>query len=337
MTERKLASIRRISAIEPIEDADAIEVAVVDGWRVVVKKGEFKPHSLGIYCEVDSFLPIQPEYEFLRPSSYRKLADGSEGFRLRTIKLRGQVSQGLLLQLPDGLWDYPVGADVTELLGIKKYETAIPVAIAGEMAGRFPTHLVPKTDEERIQNLTSMWKHFRSVGPWYVREKLDGSSITFFHNNGEFGVCSRNWQMKEGDTAAWRIANELGLPKSLGEYFGNIALQGELIGPGIQGNRYKSIKSSVRLFSAWNIDAQCYVHDAKLQVIAGTLGFLTVPYVRSYDVLPETIDELIASADGESALNLTPREGLVFRYYEEGMLRFSFKVISNKFLLKEKD
>jgi len=170
-----------------------------------------------------------------------------------------------------------------------------------------------------------------------VREKLDGSSLTFFHNNGEFGVCSRNWQMKEGDTAAWRIANELGLPKSLGEYFGNIALQGELIGPGIQGNRYKSIKSSVRLFSAWNIDAQCYVHDAKLQVIAGTLGFLTVPYVRSYDVLPETIDELIASADGESALNLTPREGLVFRYYEEGMLRFSFKVISNKFLLKEKD
>lgn len=94
---RRLATVQQISELRPIEGADAIEVARINGWDVVVKKGDFKTDEMVVFCEVDSFLPIQPEYEFLRKSSYKKMSDGTEGFRLRTIRLRGQLSQGLLI------------------------------------------------------------------------------------------------------------------------------------------------------------------------------------------------------------------------------------------------
>jgi RNA ligase (TIGR02306 family) len=96
---RKLATVQQIAELLPIEGADAIEVARINGWNVVVKKGEFKVDEMVIFCEVDSFLPIQPEYEFLRKSSYKKMSDGTEGFRLRTIKLRKTLSQGLIIPL----------------------------------------------------------------------------------------------------------------------------------------------------------------------------------------------------------------------------------------------
>jgi RNA ligase (TIGR02306 family) len=123
--ERKLASIQVIRDIRPIEGADAIELAIINNWQVVVAKNV--GHQIGdhvVYCEIDSFLPIQEEFEFLRKSSYKKMAD-REGFRLKTIKLRGQVSQGLILPMSvfgDFGWTAYEGLDVTERLGIIKYE-----------------------------------------------------------------------------------------------------------------------------------------------------------------------------------------------------------------------
>lgn len=152
--ERKLASIRKVENVIPIEGADMIEVSVVGGWKVVTKKGEFKPGDLAIYCEVDSFLPIKEEFEFLRKSSYKKMGE-QEGFRLKTIRLRGQLSQGLLLPASQEVLSlYKEGDDVTELLGIVKYEPPIPAELAGKVKGMFPSFL-RKTDEERIQNLTT--------------------------------------------------------------------------------------------------------------------------------------------------------------------------------------
>ena len=194
--ERKLASIRRITDIQPIPNADAIEVVVVGGWKVVTKKGEFNVGDLCVYCEIDSFLPILPQYEFLRKSSYKKLSTGEEGFRLRTIKLRGQVSQGLVLPLsvlPGGRELFE-GMDVTEVLSITKYEPPIPASLAGKVKGLFPSFL-HKTDEERVQNLANEFGILHLFQPnktYYVTEKLDGSSATFYFRNGEFGVCSRN-------------------------------------------------------------------------------------------------------------------------------------------------
>lgn len=152
--ERKLASIRIIKDIRPIEGADNIELATVDGWNVVVAKNV--GHKVGdyvIYCEVDSFLPIREEFEFLRKSSYKKMGE-REGFRLRTAKLRGQISQGLILPLNvlmkmgPFMFEFDEGVDVTEVLGIVKYEPPIPAELAGKVKGGFPS-FIPKTDEER--------------------------------------------------------------------------------------------------------------------------------------------------------------------------------------------
>jgi RNA ligase (TIGR02306 family) len=147
--ERKLASIRRITNISPIEGADKIELVTVDGWKVVVAKDVgHKVGNMVVYCEIDSFLPVKDEFEFLRKSSYKKMVDGTEGFRLKTIKLRGQVSQGLILPinvLPINQFasghNLPEGMDVTEMLGIVKYEPPIPAELAGKVKGMFPSFL----------------------------------------------------------------------------------------------------------------------------------------------------------------------------------------------------
>ena len=166
--ERKLASIRVIKDIAPIENADSIEVATVDGWHCVVKKGEFHVGEHVIYCEVDSVMPhTDPRFEWLRP----------RGFRVRTIKLRGQVSQGLVLPLSYlGMADdevHYIGQDVTERLGIVKYEPPIPAQLRGTVKGNFPTELLSKTDEERIQNLQELLTKYKGVRV-SMTEKLDG-------------------------------------------------------------------------------------------------------------------------------------------------------------------
>ena len=196
---RKLASIQQIRDIQPIPNADAIEVVIINGWQVVAKKGEFKIGELCVYFEIDSFLPIKPEFEFLRKSCYKKMADGSKGFRLKTIKLRGQISQGLAL--PFDLFIntkaafVEIGQDVTELLQVKKYEMPIPPALQGFAKGNFPS-FIRKTDQERVQNiwykLNEKYNHIN----FEVTLKLDGTSATYYYRDGEIGVCSRNLNLK---------------------------------------------------------------------------------------------------------------------------------------------
>ena len=131
---RKLASIQRIWKVEPIEGADGIELAHVLGWQCVVNKGQFQPMDLAVYFEIDSFLPIRPEFEFMRASSYRKTDIMGEGFRLRTMKFRGQISQELLLpinQFSELPLDIELGADVTEALGVRKWEIEERVKLFG--------------------------------------------------------------------------------------------------------------------------------------------------------------------------------------------------------------
>lgn len=338
--ERKLAAVRIISEIRPIEGADAIELAIVDGWQVVVAKNV--GHKVGdwiVYCEIDSFLPIKDEFEFLRKSSYKKMGD-LEGFRLRTIKLKGQVSQGLILPISvvpfNPLENYWEGMDVTELLGIVKYEAPIPAELSGKIKGNFPSFL-RKTDEERVQNLTKFYNKWVQEGlNFYVTEKLDGSSATFYINNGQFGVCSRNLDLleTEGNTF-WKVARELDLENKMAMFNKNIAIQGELIGEGIQGNPYKIKGHTIRLFNVFDIDNQLYFGLSELIRTANTLQIETVPILTDPVMkLPNTIEDVLLFADGKSALNESfDREGVVFRTLDRSI---SFKVISNKFLLKEK-
>jgi RNA ligase (TIGR02306 family) len=339
--ERKLATVRRIKEILPIEGADRIELAVVDGWKVVVAKDvQHKVGDLVIYCEIDSFLPIREEFEFLRKSSFKKMGD-QEGFRLRTAKMKGQISQGLILPIfvlnpPDtNIYVQPFeGLDVTEMLDIVKYEPPIPANLAGKVKGLFPSFLI-KTDEERVQNIAVEYSAlcFQSKHQFYVTEKLDGSSATFYINNGEFGVCSRNLELLETENNSfWKVARELKLEENLRALEKNICLQGELIGEGIQGNPYGIKGQTIRFFSVYQIDSRTRLGIKDLKDICFMIGLQTVPILESNFLLPNTIEEMLQYAEGKSALNpKTEREGVVVRSLDGTI---SFKAISNKFLLK---
>lgn len=345
---RKLASIQKIKEILPIEGADAIELAIVNGWKVVVAKNV--GHQVGdfvVYCEIDSFLPIEPEFEFLRKSSYKKMGD-QEGFRLRSVKIRGVVSQGLILPLSvlesksggkiiKNKLVLKEGDDVTDLLGILKYEPPIPADLAGKVKGQFPG-FIPKTDEERIQNLPEEFEEWKNLpeNSFYVTEKLDGSSATYYYKEGEFGVCSRNLELleTEGNTF-WKVAREMKLEEKLAVLGKNVSVQGELIGEGIQSNPYKIKGQTVKFFNAFDIDSHEYFNLPMFRIlIEETLELETVPILHLNFTLLESIEDILQMAEGKSSLNeKTEREGLVIRSHDRTI---SFKAISNKFLLKEK-
>jgi len=331
---RKLASIRTISNIRPIDGADMIEVATVDNWSVVVGKNDFKIGDNVIYFEIDSFLPIRPEFEFLRKSSYKKLADGSEGFRLKTIRLRCQISQGLITPtsiLPNQ--NFQVGEEVTDILGVIKYEPPIPAELAGKVIGYFPS-FIQKSDEERVQNLTDEYDEMRKY-KYFASEKLDGTSSTFFINENIFGVCSRNLQLEfNPDNTFCKIAIQNDIENKLRSLQRNLAIQGEIIGEGIQGNKYKLIGQKLFVFNIFDIDKFEYLSKEEMVNMCNLFNLNTVPTIYSDFTLTETIEELLEIANGQSQLNVnTKREGLVWVSIDSPK-RISFKTISNQFLLK---
>jgi len=337
-TERKLASVVKIVDIQPIPGADAIVVVTVKGWKVVVKVNEYKVGDLAVYYEIDSFLPIRPQFEFLRKSSFKRMGS-SEGFRLKTIRLRGQISQGLLTPIPEGISNPKEGDDLTEALDIVKYEPPIPAQLAGKIKGTFPS-FIPKTDEIRIQNFESE-VGFSPVGERaYVTEKLDGTSFTCYFNNGVFGVCGRNWELSEtSDNSLWRMANVLQLKEKMTKHGKNIALQGELIGAGINGNLYGLSDHKLYFFTGYDIDKGRRMFFDELEWVLFGLQLQMVPLLEKYGfVIPNEsniVDYMLKYAEGKSVLNMeVDREGVVVRGLER---EFSFKAISNTYLLGSKD
>jgi len=341
---RKLATIRKIDALRPIPDADAIECAVVGGWTAVVKKGEFAAGDLAVYCEIDSWIPhvLAP---FLSKGKEPRVFDGIQGERLRTMKLRGQLSQGLLLPLSTlTMVDSELfeGLDVSFPLGIVKYEAPVPAQLAGEVKGMFPGW-IQKTDQERVQNLTEEFDHWlREQHVWEVTEKLDGSSMTVYLRDGEFGVCSRNLELKPSETnSLWKVAVRNDLELKLRRANRNLALQGELIGEGIQGNPYKQKGQEFFLFDIYDIDTSKYFTPAERKAFVDEHDIKHVPVLafgaELYDTLGiNSIDGILRFAEGKSVMGMIgcEREGVVFK---SKAMQCSFKAISNKFLLKNGD
>jgi hypothetical protein len=334
-----MSTIRKIYSIRPIEGADAIECAVVGGWTCVVKRGEYAAGDLAVYCEIDSFMPTAIAPFLTRPGHYAKTFEGVEGERLRTVKLRGQLSQGLLLNL-DAVMpqtnSFAEGDDVSELLGIVKYEAPVPAELAGEVKGMFPS-VIPKTDQERIQNLSVELEQWKTEGlTWEVTEKLDGSSMTVYVIDGEVGVCSRNLDLKPNpDNSLWRAAYRHDLPAKLSNIRRNIAIQGELVGNGIQGNMYRMRDQDFYVYDIYNIEAGCYFTPAEREAFVAVFNLNHCPVLKSsVSITTETVTDLLAMAEAKSVMGdiVGPeREGLVFKCNER---QVSFKAISNRFLLK---
>lgn len=350
---RKMASIRSIDNIEPITGADSIEVATVGGWKVVVKKGEFKTNDLVVYLEIDSWVPTSLA-PFLSKGKEPKVFNGVEGERLQTVKLRGQISQGLLLPIDcttisDGegnVISVSEGDDVTEFLGIQKWERPLPTQLRGQAKGNFPS-FIRKTDQERCQNLQKNifvdWKDLE----WEISLKLDGSSLTGYYNNGETGICSRNLELMDNDENSGnsfiQTFNSSGLKDAIKSIGRNVAVQGEMMGEKIQGNRENLTGTILFIFDVFDIDNQQYMTPQD------RLEFINLLFKNGYtgDIAPilnskttlhnigiSNITDLLSFADGES-INNPVREGVVFKCVTNGDI--SFKAISNKFLLKGGD
>lgn len=340
---RNLVSIREITALIPIADADFIELAEVNhGWKCVVKKGEFAVGDLAVYHEIDSFVPASnPAYGFLE-RDFREY-DGNLGARLRTMKLRGVLSQGLALPLKsfDNL-NAALGDDVTDIIGVKKWEPSMPAQMAGEARGLFPSY-IPKTDQERCQGLPQLLVEQGNF-PFEATIKIDGASATIFYGGMDsdvhFGCCSRNYEMKDTPTnTIWAIARKFRLDEVLPKLEKHYAFQGEIFGEGLQGNPEKIKGQSFLVFDVYNITDGRYLNPPERAEIIDHInqkygcGIEMVPVLETF-ILNEkfsSLDDILAYAEGSSWNPSVKREGVVFKRMDG---KFSFKAISNQYLLK---
>ena len=338
MSERKLATIRKISDIKLIPNADSICGYLIDGWTVVDSIGKYEKDQLVVFLEVDSFVPHELA-PFLSKGKEPREFEGVKGERLRTIKLRGQISQGLLLPISScvekqGCWSsLSEGDDVTEWLNIIKWERPMNAQLAGMARGNFPT-LVPKTDQERIQNLTRSFAEYQ-LDTWSITEKLDGSSCTFYlDDEGVFHVCSRNLDLKEDEANSfWKVARKFQIEDIMRHNFmKGMAIQGEMIGEGIQGNQYK-VQLDFYVYDMYNTTTGQYILPVQLKAACEKLGLKHVPILaESISLHASSIQSILEYAEGKSVLNGSNREGVVFK--SNSVHDRSFKSISNSWLLK---
>lgn len=343
---RHLASIQRIYTVEPIESADRIEMVRVLGWQCVANKGQFKPMDLCVYFEIDSFLPVRPEFEFLRTSSYKKTDIMGEGFRLRTMKFKGQVSQGLVLPLnafPEIPADAPLGTDVTELLGVKKWEIEERATTGGTVVGTLP-YDVPHTDETRVQACPELIQAFADK-EYYISTKMDGSSHSISIDESGFHVCGHNYEYRDDGTSSfYEFVKEKNFEAYMRAYMSRYGLntltvQGEFCAPGIQRNRLRLTKPEWYVFTVRE-DGKRVGLDETIKT-AEAIKAKTVPIEERDTDLPSkypTVEALLERADGDYP-NGGKKEGIVIRTVEPEFCDLisaplSMKVVSNKYLLK---
>jgi RNA ligase (TIGR02306 family) len=333
---RSLVTIQRVKMLSPIPDSDFLEVVHVMGWQCVAKKGEFNAGDMGVYFEVDSFLPEEPRYEFLRGSSYRDNEDNGKGFRIRTMKLRGQLSQGLMLpfSLFPELAGYNEGDDVTEKLQVKKWyipETSNP---GGTIIGERPFG-IPASDEIRIQSAMELLEQLNEKA-YYITTKMDGTSGIVYYIDGKIGCCSRNKEIKDEEGALyWTPVYKYGLKEKLAALGKNIVLTGEICGPGIQKNKLRLPAVEWYVFDVKDWDAGRYFPYDKVCEICTALGLPIVPLEEQGEHFSYSLETLLEKAKGKYPSGLD-KEGIVVRsvQFPKGI---SFKVLNNDALLKEKD
>lgn len=347
---RKLAHIERIDEAMPIAGKDRIQLVKVLSWQIIAGK-EFHVGDLVVLVEPDSILPEKPEFEFMR----------SKKFRVKAMKMAGVISQAILFPLsilPPG--KYNISDDVTKVLGVTKYEepepftqsVTKPVPFWKQVVRKLPVigryfqtskqragwpDFVAKTDEERVQNMPFVFTGNREG--YSITEKLDGSSATYvlrkYKKFGifpryEFIVCSRNLRQTNQDSTWWKVAKKYYIEDVLHQLIGDedyVVLQGEIIGPAIQGNKYS--RSDLEFYAFNLIYPTHKVNSSYAKLQLGTYKIMSCPILYNNYTLPDTVDELLKFADGESALHNTLREGLVLRKND-----ISFKAISPEFMVK---
>lgn len=345
---RKLATVRQVVKVAPIPEADNIEVATVDGWEVVVKKGTFSEGDYGVYFEIDSLLPRVEPFLFLFKGE-------EERYRLRTVKLRGQISQGFLLPLsdfpgifygrvmpPEGVAQELIACadlgddDLTERLDILEYTRPEPkdVHARSNWLG-----LCPITDEDRMENVKREVEKLYGR-PWIATVKIDGCSGTFLIHpeTGEFHACSRRQSVKPGENQWWHVADAYGIEEFLRRP-GNerYAIQGEVYGPGIQKNLLGYHYYAFSVFDVYDMVEHRYLTFRERRILLDDTKFWMVDGPEENCAFGLFFDQSVAEMK-EMAKGFYPgtknhREGIVVRNADDGP-RVSFKVINTDYLLK---
>jgi RNA ligase (TIGR02306 family) len=332
MSERKLVTVQTVTDVQPIAGADNIEQAQVMGWTVVVKRGEFKPGDPCVFFEIDSVLPDGPAWsEFMRP----------RGFRLRTVRLRGVLSQGLAL--PVSILDDSgeLSSDLSARLGVTKYEPELPNTL--EIEGPFPAR-VPKTDEIRLQSCLGVLDELRGR-EFCISTKLDGQSATYVTTEEGvregLTVASRNWALKPSENNAWRMARNY----DLDQLPLDMAIQGEICGPGVRKNRLDLSHVDLFVFNVYDIRRGAYLNYDEFMMFVAEHGLRHVPIeseVWSGDLVgfDYSLEAWLERAKGFYLGTKNRKEGIVVRPLVETRSatlggRLSFKVLNNEFLLKD--
>lgn len=339
---RKLASIQVVNEIRPIENADAIECVVILGWTVVAKKGEFKVGDKCVFFEIDSILPNEEKYSFL---DYK---EEYNGYRLKTVRLRGQLSQGLALPINifDIAEDIEVGTDLTEQLKIRKYEPPVPEETGAKSSSR--VWEIPKTDEERYQSNPALVEALKGK-KYYASVKLDGTSTTIILNfneddEPEVNVCGRNTcYIESANNKYWAVTMKYSMKEKILDYYNKtgkrLAFQGELIGPKIQGNKMGLTENDLYIFNVWMADGKqpfekCDL-DTSLKIVKDFgLNFVPIELTGEFVYTSDELQDLTKIKYNKYFPNAKPSqniEGLVFRSID---MKVSFKVVSNEFLLR---
>ena len=326
-----LAEVVRVESVKDIDGADRIQRYLVKGWQCVAQKDAFKAGDLVIYVRIGAVLdPANSDWAFL------------DGKPLKTKKLRGALSQGLigpLSWLGSDAQQWTEGQDVTALMRARKFvETEESAAIAGGSKPR--PSWIPKTDAERVQNLTrAEWREL--VGQTaYVTRKDDGTSATYYWKHGTgFGICSRNYEVDPAESKGVEhylaMAEKYQLRSGLEALGRDLAIQGEIVGPGVNGNRLLLKELEYHVFDIWDVAEQCYLVPAEVIELTTRLGVPRVPSFATV-VLDETTTNAqfwLAEAHQVEYAPHVPAEGLVFRVIQ-GHRQQRFKAVSNLFLLK---
>jgi RNA ligase (TIGR02306 family) len=345
---RKLVSLRTVADIQPIEGADRIEKVIVDGWALVAQKGIHEVGKEVLYFEIDSFLPESDlRFESFMPFGIRTL-NGIRGHRVKTKKLRGVYSQGVLMPISEfpEIENPEFDVDYSEIIGVVKYERDEVTGNSGNARGNFPSD-IPKSDQERIQNL---YGKIKGITEKYVGTlKMDGSSITVYYRrdkdgeNHELGLCSRKIELDISNDIASAGKFEQGAfnsglfdkVKALSDSMGySLAIQGELVGPGIQGNFEKFDTYKVFAYNIFVMDEGRFMNFGEFQSACLTADIETVPVIyEECEVLTKPLSEILTMAEGKS-INNSYREGIVWKQVDGTR---QFKAISNKYLAKEAD
>ena len=317
----KLASIEIINEIIPIEGADRIELCKVNGWKSVCKRSEFNVGDRVIFIPIDTVL--QPD---LWNSYLHDKSDHTKPIRVKTVKLRGAVSSGLLFPLsilPDTLRESEVGTDVSSVLNVSKFIKPIPASLQGVAKGDFPSHLVSKTDEDNLLSNPLVLDELKTCDTIVVTSKNDGTSLTVIKDNeGKFYVCSRNLELLKGDNIYWKMAEKYDLENLMDN---GMIFQSEICGPSVQGNPLQLEEAELFVFNIKDLNDDTYLTYDDMYLTLEDTDLNVVKEVKrfSLDEIAElTLDTLQELANQQKYID-QPAEGIVIRGYNKNKTVYS--------------